>query len=166
MPAHDATIWASKAVAAYCETRTLPVASDRHSSMVALSDLPPGPIEIVGAIDTIGRRWTMEEARFRLRELGLSVHAPALGDVWAYGAATGALLVLAEGLDMSAGRRMLSAIRPDQPVVVLNEGGRLAASLENASAIHTYTDDFASALYLVAWAATPQRTVPKGSPVA
>ena len=164
MPALDAAISASSAVAAYCETRTLPLASHSRPSMVALSDLPPGPIEIVGAVDTIGRRWTMEEARFRLRELGMSVHAPALGDVLACGTATAALLVLAEGMDMSVDGRMLSAFDRDLPIVVLIEGDvRLAPRLEDASAIHTITDDFASALYLVAWAATPQGVVPNGS---
>jgi hypothetical protein len=167
MPAHDAAIRASKAVAAYCETRTLPPPSDRKPSMVALSDLAPGVIEIAGAIDTIGRRWTMEEARFRLRELGLSVHAPPLGDVWTHGTATAALLILAEGIDTSIAGRMQLTIRPDLPVVVLQECGiPLRASLEDAGATHTYTDDFASALYLVAWAATPQPTLPKESPVA
>ena len=158
MPPHDAAMLASKAVASYCETRTLPLESAAHP-MVALSDLAPGPIEIVGAIDTIGRRWTMEEARFRLRELGLSVHAPALGDVSGGGTPAAALLLLAEGIDMSAERNMHSVIRSNLPVVVLYENGvSLAASSRAADAKVTITDDFASSLYLVAWAATPQRS--------
>ncbi|MFM2278934.1 MAG: hypothetical protein RLZZ444_1165 [Pseudomonadota bacterium] len=166
MPPHDAAILASKAVATYCETRTLPPTGNAQPPMVALSDLPPGVIEIVGAVDTIGRRWTMEEARFRLRELGLNVRAPALGDVPGDRTLVAALLVIAEGMDMSVDARTLVA-SPDLPVVVLHEGGgRLATTLGAACANVTITDDFVSSLYLIAWAATPQRIDTRGSPIA
>jgi len=166
MSPHDAAILASKAVATYCETRMLPPMGPQPS-MVALSDLPPGPIEIVGAVDTIGRRWTMEEARFRLRELGLSVRAPALGDAPDESRAVAAVLVIAEGMDMLVDARMRPVMPPDLPVVVLYEGGdRLAATVGAAYANLTITDDFASSLYLVAWAATPQRIGTQGRLIA
>lgn len=155
MPAYEAALLASKAVASYCETRILPPGSPGRSPAVPLSNLPPGPIEITGAIDTIGQRWTMEEARFRLRELGLTVHAPILGDTTTFREATAALLVLGDGIDPAPDAQFQSAIRRGLPVVILQEGA-VHYDVSPASARCTYTDDFASALYLVAWAATPE----------
>ncbi len=155
MPAYEAALLASQSVAAYCETRTLPLPADDHAPLIPLSSHTPGPIEIAGAVDTIGRRWTMEEARFRLRELGLTAWAPSLGDEMPKNAASGALLVLGEGTDRSTDERMRSAIRTDLPVVVLDEGSDLPGDPRSgAPARFTRTDDFASSLYLVAWAAT------------
>lgn len=155
MPAHEAAVLASQSVAAYCETRTLPLPADDHATLIPLSRHTPGPIEIAGAVDTIGRRWTMEEARFRLRELGLTAWAPSLGDEMPKNASSGALFVLGEGTDWSTDERMRTAIRTDLPVVVLDEGSDLPGDpCSGTRARFTRTDDFASALYLVAWAAT------------
>lgn len=156
MPAYEAAVRASKAVASYCETRTLPLIGGERSDMVPLSDSPPGPVEIIGAIDTIGRRWTMEEARFRLRELGLTVYAPILGDAPIEPGNIAALLVLAEGMDLPSDAKLQSAIQTGLPVVILQEGS--VASLGQKppidGACSTCTSDFASALYLVAWASS------------
>lgn len=143
-------------MALYCETRTLPPDRDGHLPMVPLSNLPPGSVEIIGTVDTIGRRWTMEEARFRLRELGLTFYAPALGDIPAHRNGIAALLVLAEGIDIATDAQFQSIISMDLPVVILQEGTVLHHAIPVA-ARRIYTDDFASALYLAAWASTPER---------
>lgn len=159
MPAYEAALLASQSVAAYCETRTLPLPADDPAPLIPLSRHTPGPIEIAGAVDTIGRRWTMEEARFRLRELGLTAWAPSLGDPMPMNSSSGALLVLEEGMDGSADDRMWTAIRTGLPVVVLDEAASSPSGLPSGSGDRpTRTNDFASSLYLAAWAATPDET--------
>jgi len=149
MPAAQAADLASRSVSLYCETRTFefdPLSlSQRHPVAARVG----ARICIEGGTESIGQRYTLEEARFALRELGMEVMCPETEqEAGAWNA--DATLVIDDGLSPHA----LIRIRKDQvqgrPVVVLHERSNTTISL---TADIEVTDDFASAIYLAAWAA-------------
>lgn len=149
MPAAQAADLASRSVSLYCETRTFefdPLSlSQRHPVAARVG----ARICIEGGTESIGQRYTLEEARFALRELGMEVMCPEKEqEAGAWNA--DATLVIDDGLSPQA----LIRIRKDQvqgrPVVVLHERSNTTISLTTDIEA---TDDFASAIYLAAWAA-------------
>lgn len=151
LSAVEAADSASRSVAAYCSAGRLPLAGDARHNQVPVNSAPPGTILLEGSVDTIGQRYTMEEARFILRELGLAVSSPVLDGT--SNATAAAVLVLADGLGDDALEHVLRAKATGTPIVVLREGSArtIGAPLDGDGV--TVTDDFASALYLAAWAA-------------
>jgi hypothetical protein len=105
----------------------------------------PGTILLEGAVDTLGRRYTMEEARYRLRELGVTVVSPALGGQ--AGGSHTAVLRISDGFDGTA-----VAVAAAIPLVVLAERETEAVrrSLDRRALV---TNDFATALYFAVWEA-------------
>ncbi|WP_114810379.1 PfkB family carbohydrate kinase [Paraburkholderia kururiensis] len=151
LPAVDAADIASRSVAAYCGAVQLPLADNAHRNLVPVKSAAPGTVLIEGAADTIGQRYTMEEARFVLRELGVDVTSPALDGTVKTNAA--AVLVLADGLGDETITQVQRAKAAGTPIVVLREGGVRATGVPIGGAGVTVTNDFASALYFAAWAA-------------
>lgn len=151
LPAVEAADIASRSVAAYCSAVRLPLAENAHRNQVPVKSTNPGTVVIEGAVDTIGQRYTMEEARFVLRELGVGVTSPALDGTVNTNAA--AVLVLADGLSNEAATQVQRAKAAGTPIVVLREGGARAMGTLIDGAGVKVTDDFASALYFTAWAA-------------
>lgn len=144
--------FASKSVAAYCSSSQLPVATDKFSDLVPVKFLAPGKVILEGTVDTIGQRYTMEEARFVLRELGVEVTCQALDGVSSESGS--AMLVLADGLDDQVTESVIRAKARGMPIVVLRERStQHGAHFLNEAGV-TGTDDFASALYFAAWAAS------------
>ena len=151
LPVLEAADVASRSVAVYCSAGRLPLADDALRHQIPLQCLAPGRVALEGSANTIGRRYMMEEARFVLRELGVEVFCPALDGT--FGSTVTAVLVLADGLGKVAAEQVQSAKATGVPIVVLCEDGVQAMSALIGVAGITVTDDFASALYFVAWAA-------------
>jgi len=141
---------ASRAVAAYAESRTLPPLA---------GDPPPlrlrdhrGHVLVLGSPTTLGRRFVLEEARHLLKDMGLEVACPGLGDRSVALEAPDAVLIIAEAFPQ--GLVDSTAAPPGTPVLTLDETGAIPSSpgCEVCS-------DFTSAIYRTAWAALrDQRT--------
>jgi hypothetical protein len=153
LPAAEAADIASRSVAAYCSTQQLPLLPGAIDHLLPVGGAIVGPVLLEGRVNTLGRRYVMEEARFRLNELGVSVICPALelpppDDLGQYAA----VLTMVDGIgaDLSALLHVAHAARI--PIVALAEAAddRVLASLHKIGA--EVTNDFASSLYFAAWA--------------
>ena len=143
-----------------------PLPADAINGLQAIDTLSPGPILLEGTVDTLGRRYVMEEARFRLGELGATIVCPSLdgsaeGD---HAVPPGAILVIAEGMTTEMSSRTRSAHAAGAPLVVLAEQDADKSFDDLAGAKCTKTDDFVSALYFAVWAAIPISAAPCGPP--
>lgn len=141
---------ASRSVSAYCETMSLPVETELISRREPLTGRAPSRVVLHGSTCTIGRRYTLEEARFRLKELGMDVHSPRLEESLSNTILEDAsALIVADGLSQTDIRRLCTS-QPYVNLIILDEEGRFD--------IVTFSDfgaklfsDFASALYHVSW---------------
>lgn len=155
LSAADAADIASRSVATYCSAGRLPLNAEEFRDLVPIRFTAPGSVLLEGAVGTLGQRYTIEEARFVLRELGVKVFCPAL-DGTINPTAT-SVLVLAEGLGDEAVKQIRTKAA-GMPVVILRESGVKTASALSDGADATVIDDFTSALYFAAWAAAEHAT--------
>lgn len=152
LPVSHAADLASRSVAIYCNNYgQLPFKNTAQPHQVAWNFSAPGVVQLEGAVHTIGQRYTMEEARFALRELGVEVLCPALGDYSEL--LPTATLILADGLEPTLKNFVEDALKWGKPIVILCEGLSIKDTLKNNEHI-TFVEDFSSSLYLVAWAAS------------
>ncbi|KTW06587.1 PfkB family carbohydrate kinase, partial [Sphingomonas sanguinis] len=139
---------ASLSVAQYASFGSFDVAPS-SSEPPEVGGRPLGQVVVIGATDAIGSRYVLEEAVFRLRELGVDALASSPSLDAKNAAAT---LILADGMTAQAVAESLDAACSGSPVVVLRESAT-AAALPMGAALDV-TDDFTTALYRVAWAAS------------
>lgn len=154
-PAFLAADRASLSVAAYCAKGILPLTADalRPREPVTLGETPV--VLLDGAIDTIGRRFVMEEARSSLLELGARVVCPALDEAPAINPASiMSALVIGEGLEGGLRPRLQELESTEIPVVLLDE---LRATGTPEKYRLRVIDDFTSAIYFALWAAFAPR---------
>ena len=150
LPIGEAADIASRSVAVYCNDGKLPLTNSKLSHLEPIHYVSPGSVLLLGAINTIGQRYTMEEARFVLKGLGIRVSCPPLdgGKILEAKAA----LVITEGLNHEAVGQIKTEIT-GLPSVILQQNGTQAIEEllmeDNAVTI----DDFASAIYFSAWTA-------------
>jgi hypothetical protein len=139
---------ASLAVAYYVQHRECP--TERLGSMTELvGGTPQGPVAVLAVTDTLGRHYVLEEALHRLTELGIdAVHVRDTSFSQPYSA----LLLLADGLSSDIIRMLGGPTLGTMPVVILDEAGRWER--EDLPPIAAVTNDFTTALYQVAWAAS------------
>ena len=151
-PAEAADL-ASRAVSQYCSTGNLPIEPDRLDQFVPIHCATSGTVLLLGEIGSLGRRYTMEEARFVLKELGVNVCSPALADEMS-GSPT-AILIFADGAEAETIRSIERELYPDLPIFVLQEKGVRCDELMKHPSLTkaTFVDDFTTAIYGVAWAA-------------
>lgn len=149
LSAANAADIASRSVAVYCSTIQLPVEDDRLSQLTPINFVTHGSVLLRGGVDTIGRRYAMEEARFVLRELGVTVSCPTLGDN--VSEEESVVLIIEDGLDEEISEFIIQAENAGKQVIVLNET-RAKIDHMNLGATEV-VDDFSSALYFAAWAA-------------
>ncbi|MGQ3043427.1 MAG: hypothetical protein ACT6R7_15540 [Brevundimonas aurantiaca] len=135
---------ASRAVAAYAETRSLPPPQRNFPPLRLSADR--GRILILGSPSTLGRRFVLEEARHRLRAMGVEVACPGLGDPAVAPGATTAVLVVAEALQQPLDDPFTA--HPGTSVVTLDETGATVPSPGR-----DVCADFTTAIYRTAWAA-------------
>ena len=155
-PAFLAADRASLSVAAYCASGILPLMANAQSPREPVT-LEEAPLVLLdGAVDTIGRRFVMEEARSSLLELGARVVCPALDGATTIGPPSiMSALVIGEGLYGGLRPRLQGLESAGIPVVLLDE---LRATGIPAQGGRRVIDDFASAIYFALWAAC----VPRG----
>lgn len=143
--ARDAADLASRAVAAYAQTRTLPPPTLELPALRLGGTR--GRVHILGAPTTLGRRFVLEEARHRLREMGLAAECPSLGDEGFGSGEADAVLIVAEAIEQPLDDP--PAHIAGAPVIVLDEAGRSVPSPSTAQ----ICADFTTAIYRTAWAA-------------
>ncbi|WP_157179838.1 carbohydrate kinase family protein [Rhizobium leguminosarum] len=131
---------ASRAVSVYCDKPTDPI--DESTLLVAhpLANLRHEMIEVVGAGNTIGRRYTLQEAAFCIRKLGME--ARIVEDPMMIGETGKAVLVIADGLSDET----LLHLAKRTSGVILDEEGRPPLSFCAGAGV---SNDFASAIYQV-----------------
>lgn len=150
-PAFLAADRASLSVAAYCASGILPLTADAQAPRepVTLEKMPV--VLLDGAVDTIGHRFVMEEARSSLLELGARVVCPALDGASMIGPASiMSALVIGEGLLGDLGPRLRGLESTGIPVVLFDE---LRATGTQTQGGRRVIDDFPSAIYFALWAA-------------
>ena len=147
---------ASRSVASYCGSRRLPLPpADQLHELVAIESPPSSLVCVHGSVATLGSRWVLEEARWCLQELGVSVVAPVLDDESLEALERGnyqTLLVFSDGINNKTVFASVAAARSDVPTVILNETNSVDQELAKRSNLRI-TDDFATAIYFAAWAA-------------
>ncbi len=152
LPVLQAADFASRLVAAYCNNRgRIPLEKNAHLNQVAWKFRITGTVKIEGIVNTIGQRYTIEEARFALRELGVEAYCPALGD--RFSSAVTAILILTDGLGTMLTKYIEDALSMELPIVILCEDANVISSVKNNNNI-TVVNDFSSSLYFAAWIAS------------
>lgn len=155
-PAFLAADRASLSVAAYCASGILPLTADAQTPRepVTLEETPV--VLLDGAVDTIGHRFVMEEARSSLLELGARVVCPALdGASTISPASIMSALVIGESLHGGLRLRLQELESSGIPVVLLDE---LRATGTPAQGRLHVIDDFTSAIYFALWATFAPRS--------
>lgn len=144
----EAADLASRSVSVYCDTREFNFDESTLRLRYPVSSGAGGRVRLEGGTSSLGQRYTMEETRFALRELGIEVVCPQLEPA-ATELDADATLVINDGLTTEALARIdkdkISAV----PVIVLNEGSTAEMVLAFATSV---TEDFTTAIYLTAWA--------------
>lgn len=141
---------ASRSVSAYCETMRLPVETHLLNGRQPLIGRAPSRVVLHGSTCTIGRRYTLEEARFRLKELGMEVLSPQLEGAPANTIVDDAsVLIVADGLSQADVSRLCTS-QPSGNLIILDEEGRFDIATFSDFGAKLFSD-FASALYHASW---------------
>jgi hypothetical protein len=149
LPVPQAADLASKSVAAYCDNKgQLPLDVNAIDNRVAWGFKSKGVVQLDGAVQTIGQRYTMEEARFALTELGVEVTCAVLGH-YSEKNPTAALIV-ADVIDTVTLDLIEIALKKVRCLVVLCQDSSLIKSIKEIERIKI-VNDFSTALYFVAW---------------
>lgn len=148
---------ASRSVAAYCSSGTLPLPAGALTPREPIFLKHPPVVLLEGATNTIGGRYVMEEARYSLAELGANVVCPALDSTSSERhSSISVALVIADGTRTALRSRLQRMNDAGIPVVMLDELHSSNASTLNSAHPHlSITDDFTSAIYFALWAASP-----------
>ncbi|MGO7135778.1 PfkB family carbohydrate kinase [Rhizobium leguminosarum] len=139
----EAADLASRAVASYCEDPVSPIDAAELKRREPVQGSPPLAVEIYSAADTLGRRYTLQEALHCVRKLGVdaSIAAATLPGAGSRNNTVG--LVIADGFSDEC----LSALNASLGrIVILDEEHRpLPADIGRGCV----SDDFASAVYQI-----------------
>lgn len=147
-PAQAADL-ASRAVSQYCET------CDFQFDQASLEHRQPvlakagAIIRLEGGVETIGQRFTMEEARFALRDLGMAVACPDLM-LGSGSSPANATLVINDGLSPESLVRIANDQAKGTPIIELCARSKASRLVPTSP---WSTDDFTTAMYYSAWAA-------------
>ncbi|MDX9708489.1 MAG: carbohydrate kinase family protein [Trichloromonas sp.] len=157
LPPAEAADLASRAVAQYCSTGNLPIEPGGLDLFVPIHCGTSGTVLLWGETGSLGQRYTMEEARFVLKDLGVNVCCPVLDGCSSN--TVSAVLILADGADEKTIKSIESELLSDLPIVVLQEKGMRCDELLKAPALAkaSIIDDFTTATYAAAWAAVERR---------
>ncbi len=156
--------YASRSAARYCNTRspTL-IAPSELDAMQPLCGEPVGSIYIASPFFSLADLWLVEEAARAIEEVGSKPFSPfheigigtpnhvALADLDALRSCS-AVLAVASNSDPGTMFEVGYAVSLGIPVVVLVQNGRPADMTMPIGVGCSVTDDFATAIYLAAWA--------------
>lgn len=151
LPAKIAADKASRSVSAYCGSIGLPLEDSLLHRQLPVKSSSLGVVALEGSIATIGQRYTMEEARFVLRELGVDVSSRMLDAP--LNKPISSLLILADGFDEEAENLIQQAKATNTPVVLFRESCSQTVGTSAKGVKIKVVDDFVTALYFAAWAA-------------
>lgn len=148
----DSANRASRFVAAYCDgAGQLPIIDNECANYVPAKKFTYGSVLILGAVDSLGRRYIVEEAKFVFQEFGINAFNPVL-DEPAFSSEK-AILIIADGFDESAFNGYIENAKIKKiPIVIMREG---AAYINEGLFVGTQVvivGDFSSAIYHTAWA--------------
>nr|WP_314576526.1 carbohydrate kinase family protein [uncultured Pseudomonas sp.] len=149
LPPMMAADLASRAVSVYCDTRAFEFDESILMLRQPVSSRAGSKVRLEGNVSSLGQRYTMEEARFALRELGVEVICPQI-DPKQIEQDADATLVINDELSSEALVRIAEDGARSRPIIALDERA-LAPALPLAAS--ETTDDFATSIYLAAWAA-------------
>lgn len=150
-PAILAADRASLSVAAYCASGILPLTADAQTPRKPVTREEMPVVLLDGAIDTIGHRFVMEEARSSLLELGARVVCPALDGASTIGPASiMSALVIGKGLPGDLRPRLHGLESTGVSVVLFDELCETGIQTQDRLRV---IDDFTSAIYFTLWAA-------------
>jgi nucleoside 2-deoxyribosyltransferase len=156
---------ASMSTANYSETRSAQLLRREELEETKFTPVQfrPGKIYLAGPFFTLGERWLVEEAQVHLRGMGLEVFSP-VHDV---GRGPAEVVALADLNGLEECDRVLALVDGTDPGTLFEVGYARARNLpvialaESLSEEQlkmlvgsgcTHTDDFATAIYLTAWA--------------
>jgi hypothetical protein len=154
----EAAQLASRSVAYYCQTARLPLPG-RYDlpDFSPVGSLAFRPVCIAGSPVSLGGRWLLEEARWRLQQLGITAIVPALDgkspnslNIHDFGC----VLLLMDHLDETSLKLVEAARGAALPIVALAQLPDLPSS--GGALADDVTEDFTTALYWAGWAAAQQ----------
>lgn len=148
----EAADLASRTVSKYCAVPILPVGLSLENC-IPVSYPSTNYIYLSGLANTLGRRYSLEEARHRLEELGASVICPTLEriDKGIPVPDETPELLIADGFSDDALQEKLNEALSRQNAHIILVEDRSASLTTTAGSRHVITDDFASAIYLAIW---------------
>jgi nucleoside 2-deoxyribosyltransferase/sugar/nucleoside kinase (ribokinase family) len=166
LPPAEAAELASRATARYCASQAVELLPKAALSVLPYTALAPksGKVYLAGPFFTLPERWLIEEARTHLRAMHLDVFSPVhdvgLGPADKIAKADLAgldgcdrVLAIIDSADPGTLFEVGYARALGKPVVALTETLTEEKKKMFAGSGCTCTDDFATALYLTAWAA-------------
>lgn len=153
-PLAEAAALASKTVAAYSLSGSLPAAPDLIDDHQAIQAVGRAIVFLEGANEGLGQRYVLEQAKNSLVELGLRVHCPAIiRSQTASEEQPTALLFVASSDSQSIDLGLKRADELDLPAIILVDGD--TSIYDNYKPMHRkfLCDDFTTAIYNAGWAA-------------
>ncbi|MGE8049737.1 PfkB family carbohydrate kinase [Pseudomonas monteilii] len=148
-PPPEAADLASRAVSLYCETRTFMFDQAALASRQPVFATRGATAWLEAGIEAVGQRYTLEEARFGLNELGVNAICPNIETVFPTGNCD-TMLVIDDALPSESRTRAVDHVARGANLIVLRE--RPVAGPQWPTGTLT-TSDFTTALYFTAWAA-------------
>ncbi|MDY7069848.1 hypothetical protein PsexTeo8_65280 [Pseudomonas extremaustralis] len=140
---------ASRSVSLYCETYDFQFDQASLELRQPVLAKAGATIRLEGRVETIGQRFTMEEACFALRELGMCVVCPELA-LGSGSSSADATLVINDGLSPESLARITNDQVKGTPIIELCATSKTSRLIP---ANPWSTDDFTTAMYYSAWAA-------------
>lgn len=144
---------ASRAVANYCSSMSLPIDPVILKSLRPVKMRIPSTVFLVGNAVALGSRYVMEEAKFRLNELGVEVISPDLDgrDGLDDAKRCGSVLVISDGMINRLDKALSALSDVSAPIVIYADADSCALSAISLPEKAKIETDFSTALYLVAW---------------
>ncbi len=140
---------ASRSVSIYCDTRAFEFDESALMRRQPVSSELGSAVRIEGNVQSLGQRYVMEEARFALQELGIGVVNPMFSSD-TLDLSADAILLINDDLSSEALVRLADDSARLTPVIAFNDRAEASSYAFTATEI---TNDFATAIYLAAWAA-------------
>lgn len=155
---------ASRAVAHYCDTRSLPGPGLAELEALTYAEVQPGSgrVYLAGPFFDLGQRWLVEEARHLMLDMGAQVFSPVHevgpgpANIVAPEDLAGldkcdVVLAILNGLDPGTIFEVGYAVKAGTPVIALAQNVKDEDLKMVAGSGCELTDDFASAIYRTIW---------------
>lgn len=149
-PSESANL-ASMHVSRYAETKCLTPDFSSTSKIIPISQTQSHSLRLEGKVDTIGGRYTLEEACYRLRELGVKVVCPLVDGPQCCDDEWGSLLLLSDQPEQIAISRCINTVRDGRFVTLFLEISDQSLVMKLVEEGVNVTSDFTTAMYQACW---------------